>query len=79
MIGILYYVYNWWYNYLIIFVLIPFIIIFIITYFFMVESPYFLHQEGRWDEYHKSLRYIASYNDTVHDETTLVLIEDTHK
>jgi hypothetical protein len=64
MLGVLYYVYNWWYNYLIIFVLIPAIIVFFVIMLFLVESPYFLYHTKRWEEYLSSLRTIASYNDT---------------
>jgi hypothetical protein len=64
LIGVLYYVYNWWYNYLIIFVLIPAILLLLPIAFFLVESPSFLHDAKNRDEYLSSLRTIASYNGT---------------
>ena len=54
--------------------LIPFILILIATMYYMVESPYFLHQEARWSEYSETLRIIALYNDRKFDEKEVMRI-----
>ena len=43
LIGVLYYIYNHWANFLILFVLIPTIGVFIISLFFLVEGPNYLY------------------------------------
>lgn len=45
-IGIMYFVYNWWYNFMILAVLVPLILIFAFTYFILVESPTYLFRNG---------------------------------
>jgi hypothetical protein len=50
LIGILYYFYNLWYNFLIIIVLIPMIGVFMISLCFLVEGPNFLYGEKREKE-----------------------------
>jgi hypothetical protein len=47
MIGILFYVYNKWYNFLTLFVLIPMIGVFLISTFYLVEGPNFLYGAKR--------------------------------
>lgn len=47
LIGVLYYVYNHWANFLILFVLIPTIGVFIISLFFLVEGPNYLYGAER--------------------------------
>lgn len=73
-IGVLYFVYNWWYNFMILFVLVPFILILTYTYFILVESPTFLYRNGLEDEYLKTLKTIAQYNKIPFDEKSIPMI-----
>lgn len=43
LIGVLYYVYNHWDSFLILFVLIPTIGVFLVSLFFLVEGPNYLY------------------------------------
>lgn len=43
LIGTLYYIYNEWYNFLILFVLIPMIGVFLISTFYLIEGPNYLY------------------------------------
>jgi hypothetical protein len=63
LIGVLFYYYNQWYNYLILFVLIPMIGVLLICMFFIVEGPNFLFGQKRDKECLESLEVIALVND----------------
>ena len=64
-IGVLYYYYNLWYNFLLYVSLIPIVVVFIFSLFFLVESPYYYLQNKKYQEYLKSLETIAKYNNTL--------------
>lgn len=61
----LYYYYNEWYNYLVLFILIPMVGVFLISTFYLVEGPNFLYGAKREKECLQSLKQIALYNDTL--------------
>ena len=44
LIGILYYVWNYWFNYLLYVSIIPMIITWVISYFYLVEGPNYLYR-----------------------------------
>ena len=44
LIGVLYYVWNYWFDYLLFVSIIPMIITWIISYFFLVEGPNYLYR-----------------------------------
>ena len=47
MIGVLYFYYNQWSDYLLYFNLIPMVITFIVSFFFLIEGPNFLYVQRR--------------------------------
>jgi hypothetical protein len=62
LLGLLFYYYNIWYNYVVWIVLLPMIAIMIVSYFYLVEGPNFLYGKKRDRECLESLRVIAKYN-----------------
>lgn len=62
LIGVLYYTYNQWYNFLVNVLIIPMIGVTIIGSFYIVEGPNFLYAQKREKECLESLRTIAIYN-----------------
>ncbi len=65
MLGLLYYVYNYWYDYLLYICIIPMVITFFLTLFLLVEGPYFLYRNNRIEECLASLKFIATVNGTL--------------
>lgn len=65
MIGGLYFVYNQWYNYLILFILIPLVGLLLFGMFFLVESPYYLIEKQKdMKRAMSTMKQIALINNT---------------
>jgi hypothetical protein len=65
LIGVLYYVSNHWFTFLLYYVFIPMVFIFIFSYIYLVEGPNFLYGANRKNECLQSLKTIARYNNTI--------------
>jgi ABC-type multidrug transport system permease subunit len=74
LIGVAYFVYNSWYNFIFFFILVPFVLTFIFIFFILAESPVFLYRNGLKDQYIKSLKTIAEYNKVLFDERSISML-----
>jgi hypothetical protein len=65
LIGVLYYYYNYWYDYLLYVSIIPMVTVFIWSFFYLVEGPNYLYRKHKIEECKQSLKIIARVNGTL--------------
>ena len=62
LLGVLYYTWNYWLDFLIYISIIPMIAIWLFSLAFLVEGPNFLFRKGRFAECQESIAFIAKIN-----------------